>query len=103
MVKIRSRSRDGGVRTGRYEFGDTCHNNNPDLLRNSNQGIFHNSGGGAGAGESELELELSKSIPQDAEILKTQSSVKMVEGENAVTVSVFIETLEQIGQTKEIG
>lgn len=54
-------------------------------------------------GKSELELELSKSIPQDAEILKTQSSVKMVEGENAVTVSVFIETLEQIGQTKEIG
>ncbi len=54
-------------------------------------------------GKSELELDLSKSIPQDAEILKTQSSVKMVEGENAVTVSVFIETLEQIGQTKEIG
>ena len=54
-------------------------------------------------GKSELELELSKSIPQDAEILKTQSSVKMAEGENAVTVSVFIETLEQIGQTKEIG
>lgn len=54
-------------------------------------------------GKSELELELSKSIPQDAEILKTQSLVKMVEGENAVTVSVFIETLEQIGQTKEIG
>lgn len=53
-------------------------------------------------GKSDLEQELSAQIPQDAEILKTQSSIKTVEGENAVIVSMFIETLEQIGQTKEI-
>ena len=53
-------------------------------------------------GKSDLEQELSAQIPQDAEILRTQSSVKAAEGENAVIVSMFIETLEQIGQTKEL-
>ena len=50
-----------------------------------------------------MEQELRRSeIPQDAEILRTQSSVKAAVGENAVIVSMFIETLEQIGQTKEL-
>lgn len=53
-------------------------------------------------GKSDLEQELSAQIPQDAEILRTQSSVKAAVGENAVIVSMFIETLEQIGQTKEL-
>lgn len=53
-------------------------------------------------GKSDLEQELSGQIPKDAEILRTQSSVKAVEGENAVIVSMFIETLEQIGETKEL-
>lgn len=53
-------------------------------------------------GKSDLEQELSAQIPQDAEILRTQSSVKAAEGGNAVIVSMFIETLEQIGQTKEL-
>ena len=53
-------------------------------------------------GKSDLEQELSGQIPQDAEILRTQSSVKAAEGGNAVIVSMFIETLEQIGQTKEL-
>ena len=53
-------------------------------------------------GKSDLEQGLSAQIPQDAEILRTQSSVKAAEGGNAVIVSMFIETLEQIGQTKEL-
>lgn len=51
-------------------------------------------------GKSDLEQELSAQIPQDAEILRTQSSVKAAEGENAVIVSMFIETLEQIGRLR---
>ena len=53
-------------------------------------------------GKSELEPELKGQIPEDAEILKTQSSLKAVEGENAVIVSMFVETLEQIGQVKPL-
>ena len=53
-------------------------------------------------GKSELEPELKGQIPEDAEILKTQSSLRAVEGENAVIVSMFVETLEQIGQVKPL-
>lgn len=53
-------------------------------------------------GKQKLKSELTAQIPAEAEKLREEANVKQAEGENEVIVSMFIETLEEIGQSQKI-